>query len=69
MDHPDTNTPSINDPNWRAYRRPTSMAEIIPTLPNSRPLPPPVFHDPQHHIKIYQGDCLEILAAIPRRLR
>ena len=28
-------------------------------------LPPPVFHDPNHHIKIYQGDCLEILAAIP----
>jgi len=25
----------------------------------------PVFHDPKHHIKIYQGDCLEILAAIP----
>jgi len=28
-------------------------------------LPAPVFHDPTHHIKIYQGDCLEILAAIP----
>ena len=28
-------------------------------------LPAPVFHDPKHHIKIYQGDCLEILAAIP----
>ena len=28
-------------------------------------LPDPVFHDPKHHIKIYQGDCLEILAAIP----
>jgi len=28
-------------------------------------LPPPVFHDPKHHIKIYQGDCLEILPAIP----
>jgi len=27
--------------------------------------PEPVFHDPKHHIKIYQGDCLEILAAIP----
>ncbi len=24
-----------------------------------------MFHDPKHHIKIYQGDCLEILAAIP----
>ena len=29
------------------------------------PLPAPVFHDPKHHIKVYQGDCLEILAAIP----
>jgi site-specific DNA-methyltransferase (adenine-specific) len=29
------------------------------------PLPAPVFHDPVHHIKIFQGDSLEILAAIP----
>jgi tRNA1(Val) A37 N6-methylase TrmN6 len=28
-------------------------------------LPAPVFHDPEDHLKIYQGDCLEILAAIP----
>jgi len=28
-------------------------------------LPEPVFHDPRHHIKIFQGDCLEILAKIP----
>jgi site-specific DNA-methyltransferase (adenine-specific) len=28
-------------------------------------LPPPAFHDPKHGIKIYQGDCLDILAAIP----
>ena len=28
-------------------------------------LPEPVFHDKKHGIKIYQGDCLEILAAIP----
>jgi len=32
--------------------------------PDSRLLTP-VFSDPRHHIKIYQGDCLEILAAIP----
>jgi site-specific DNA-methyltransferase (adenine-specific) len=25
----------------------------------------PAFHDPRHHIKIYHGDCLDILAAIP----
>jgi site-specific DNA-methyltransferase (adenine-specific) len=28
-------------------------------------LPEPVFHDKKHGIKIFQGDCLEILAAIP----
>lgn len=28
-------------------------------------LPAPVFHDPKHHITIYQGDCLDILAAMP----
>ncbi len=32
---------------------------------STQTLPAPVFHDPLHHIKIYQGDCLEILAAIP----
>jgi site-specific DNA-methyltransferase (adenine-specific) len=31
----------------------------------SPPLPAPVFHDPVHHIKIFEGDSLEILAAIP----
>jgi site-specific DNA-methyltransferase (adenine-specific) len=31
----------------------------------SAPLPDPVFHDPKHHIKIFQGDCLDILARIP----
>jgi len=28
-------------------------------------MPAPVFHDPRHHIKISQGDCLEILEKIP----
>jgi site-specific DNA-methyltransferase (adenine-specific) len=28
-------------------------------------LPPPVYNDTKHHIRLYQGDCLEILAAIP----
>ena len=28
-------------------------------------LPAPAFHDPRHHIKIFHGDCLDILAAIP----
>src|SRR6266851_1943768 len=31
--------------------------------PNS--LPAPAFDDPKHHLRIYQGDCLEILAQIP----
>ncbi len=44
-------------------------AEILPpgkleTPPPPR-LPEPVFHDPKRHIKIYHGDCLEILAAVP----
>jgi site-specific DNA-methyltransferase (adenine-specific) len=33
--------------------------------PNRPILPEPVFRDDKHHIKIYQGDCLEILAAFP----
>ena len=28
-------------------------------------LPAPVFDDPKHHVRIYQGDCLEILENIP----
>src|SRR6266567_1286094 len=28
-------------------------------------LPAPAFDDPKHHLRIYQGDCLEILAQIP----
>lgn len=34
-----------------------------PTAPPA--LPAPVFHDPGHRITIYQGDCLEIMAALP----
>jgi len=28
-------------------------------------LPAPVFNDERHHIRLYQGDCLELLALIP----
>jgi site-specific DNA-methyltransferase (adenine-specific) len=28
-------------------------------------LPTPAFDDPKHHIRIYQGDCLDLLAKIP----
>src|SRR6267143_444626 len=31
--------------------------------PNS--LPAPAFNDEKHHLRIYQGDCLEILSSIP----
>ena len=40
------------------------MTESVSTSQSSPPLPAPVFHDAKHHIKIYQGDCLDILAAI-----
>jgi site-specific DNA-methyltransferase (adenine-specific) len=32
-------------------------------MPHS--LPAPAFDDPKHHLRLYQGDCLEILAQIP----
>jgi len=41
----------------------TKPSQIAAAAPPQ--LPAPVFHDSKHHIKIYQGDCLEILAAIP----
>ena len=28
-------------------------------------LPTPAFDDPKHHLRIYQGDCLDLLAQIP----
>jgi site-specific DNA-methyltransferase (adenine-specific) len=27
--------------------------------------PTPAFDDPKHHLRIYQGDCLDILAQLP----
>jgi site-specific DNA-methyltransferase (adenine-specific) len=32
---------------------------------STKSLPNPAFDDPKHHIRIYQGDCREILAQIP----
>lgn len=43
----------------------SNIANPKSEIRNLKSLPAPVFHDPKHHIKIYQGDCLEILAAIP----
>jgi site-specific DNA-methyltransferase (adenine-specific) len=36
------------------------MSKLSPTS-----LPAPAFDDPKHHLRIYQGDCLEILEKIP----
>jgi site-specific DNA-methyltransferase (adenine-specific) len=45
------------------------MAKLIPIPSNgsiaANNLPAPAFDDPKHHLRLYQGDCLEILAAIP----
>jgi site-specific DNA-methyltransferase (adenine-specific) len=36
-----------------------------PSPGESSHLPAPVFEDRKHHIRIFQGDCLDILAALP----
>lgn len=41
------------------------MNRSEPISAHESPLPAPAFHDPRHHIKIFHGDCLQILAAIP----
>lgn len=47
------------------------MTKIAKKSPGSRipdavgGLVEPVFHDPKHDIRIYQGDCLEVMAAFP----
>ena len=44
---------------------PVPLAGTDPGKETPGKLPEPAFHDPKHGIKIYQGDCLDILAAIP----
>jgi site-specific DNA-methyltransferase (adenine-specific) len=39
-----------------------AASESAPKMPN---LPAPVFRDDKHHIRIFQDDCLNILAALP----
>jgi hypothetical protein len=44
-----------------------SAVQLVPSKaegPASPHLPTPVFRDDKHHIRIYQGNCLEILAAL-----
>jgi len=52
-------TPNLAAPATQAQAASVQVAHAAPALPA------PVFHDPKHHIKIFQGDCLDILAAIP----
>ncbi len=49
----------------RAANPSPPATESVSPLPAPARLGEPVFHDPKHHIKIYQGDCLEILSALP----
>jgi site-specific DNA-methyltransferase (adenine-specific) len=54
----------INDPN-RPVSKPISNSLEPRRSSPSEGGPTRVFDDPKHHIRIYQGDCLEILAKIP----
>ncbi len=51
-------------------KRPQSTGDSVPDSPDLATSHSPLatalaFHDKKHGIKIYQGDCLDILAAIP----
>lgn len=65
---------SINDPDaafemcrcvHSLSKRAKISAAVISATSVVPALPAPVFKDAKRHIRIYQGDCLEILAAIP----
>ena len=62
--------PIPNPSNGNAAANAVPNSEAGPVLPtknqqlttnNFRP----AFDDPKHHLRLYQGDCLDILAAIP----
>jgi hypothetical protein len=55
----------INDPD-RSVSKLVSKPISNPSNGNAAapPLPTPAFDDPKHHLRIYQADCLDILAAI-----
>src|ERR1700687_1719850 len=57
--------PLINDPHLINDRDPVARPSGCAPLPMPNSLPTPAFDDPKHHLRIYQGDCLDILAAIP----
>ena len=54
----------INDPD-RSASKLVSQPISNPPNGNAPHLPTPAFDDPKHHVRIYQGDCLEILEKIP----
>ena len=54
----------INDPD-RSVSKLVSKSIPNPSNGNAANLPTPAFDDPKHHLRIYQADCLDILAAIP----
>jgi len=39
------------------------LQSVLRSMPNT--LPTPTFDDPKHHLRIYQSDCLDLLAQIP----
>ena len=62
--------PQGGPPNGSAAANAVPNSSAAPVLPtNNQQLTTnnfrPAFDDPQHHLRLYQGDCLEILAAIP----
>jgi site-specific DNA-methyltransferase (adenine-specific) len=70
--HLDLLYPLINDPHLindpdRSVSKLVSKPIPIPSNGSvaANNLPAPAFDDPKHHLRLYQGDCLEILAAIP----
>src|SRR5579859_7463354 len=67
----DSIAPLINDPDRSMWHR---LQSVLLQMPNTLPTPvhperseapQPAFDDPKHHLRIYQGDCLEILQNIP----
>jgi site-specific DNA-methyltransferase (adenine-specific) len=58
-------TPNLAAPATQAQTSAQAAAHATASHAAAPALPDPVFHDAKHHIKIFQGDCLDILAAIP----
>ncbi|HEV2289429.1 MAG TPA: site-specific DNA-methyltransferase [Candidatus Acidoferrales bacterium] len=52
-------------PSFASGLRQAAQGEEVAKGGSLPQLPPPAFHDSRHHIKIFHGDCLDILAALP----